>query len=182
MISQMSLMVKVIGQRSTSPGWKSDFWSFRQVDICRFTLSSLMMWHDIMVWRHDVMWSDGVTSWHHLTSLDKKTRRAQCGRARQCSDVFIWALLLYFIPKYTHCKTGWHDLTSFRSEEYTRNVFFLKKSCLYLCCNSAILSVPESYVQGMVQGLQNWNNSLSYKAFAVLVSILHEKCKGFKTP
>ncbi len=32
----------------------------------------------------------------------------------------------------THCKTGWHDLTSFRSEEYTWNVFFLKTSCLYL--------------------------------------------------
>ncbi len=42
--------------------------------------------------------------------------------------------------------------------------------------------MPESYVQGMVQGIQNWNRPLIYKAFAVLVSILHEKCKGSKTP
>ncbi len=81
-----------------------------------------------------------------------------------------------------HCKTTWHDLTSFQSEEYTRNVFFLKKSCLYLFCNYAILSVPESYVQGMVQAIQSWNSSLIYKSFAVLVTILHEKCKGSKTP
>ncbi len=54
--------------------------------------------------------------------------------------------------------------------------------CLYLFCNYAILSVPESYVQGMVKGIQNWNSSFIYKAFAVLVSILHEKRKGSKTP
>ncbi len=85
-----------------------------------------------------------------------------------------WAIVcLHFYDKNrscTHCKTGLHDLTP--------ECFFLKKSCFYLFSNYAILSVPESYVQGVVQGIQNLNSSLIYlftyslihKAFAVLVS------------
>ncbi len=115
-------------------------------------------------------------------------------RRKNCSTLI--SLVLYMPEGSSSCSCILHGhylsqcshdtlqnrLTSFRSEEYTRNVFFLKMSCLYLFCNCAILSVPESYVQCMVPGIQNLNSSLIYKAFAVLVSILHEKCKGSKTP
>ncbi len=40
--------------------------------------------------------------------------------------------------------------------------------------------MQESYVQSMVQDLQNWTSSHIYKAFAVLVSILHENAKALK--
>ncbi len=66
-----------------------------------------------------------------------------------------------------HCKTGWHDLTSFRSEEYTRFVFFLKKSCLYLFCKYAILSVPESYVLRNINMTQFKTKVPEWRCFVV---------------
>ena len=61
-IDWMNFMVKAIGQGCLVE--KRDFQSFRWVDLCRFTLSCLiMMSHDVMVWRH---------LWCHLTSLSKK--------------------------------------------------------------------------------------------------------------
>ena len=91
MKSGLSSMVKVIGQRSRSPGWKRDFLSFKggMVCICHFVMTP------------DVMWHHAATSWRHATSRHDimtffgnfwariLTRRACRGRAHQRSGVFI---------------------------------------------------------------------------------------------
>ncbi len=60
MISWTSLMVKVKGQRSRSPGQKTLFPGFSYLS--QDTKSWTMWWH------HDVMWRRGMTSWHDVTS------------------------------------------------------------------------------------------------------------------
>ncbi len=65
--------VKVIGQRSRSPFWKtwfSDF--FLWCDLCRLH-AAILSWHltscDVTARRHDVRWRHSVTSWHPLTTF-----------------------------------------------------------------------------------------------------------------
>ncbi len=57
--SRMNLMVKVVGQRSRSPGQKMWFFlSFRWADLCRFILSCHI--------RHVTAWCDVMASWRQF--------------------------------------------------------------------------------------------------------------------
>ncbi len=82
-ISRMSSKVKVIGQRSRSPGWKTWFSKFQMAELHRASLS----WHltscDVTAWRHDVTWHHITTSWRldiHWRLLSKNTDKEGTSR------------------------------------------------------------------------------------------------------
>ena len=90
-------MVKVIGQRSRAPGWKTKFQSFRRVGLCRFTLSCLMTSCGVMVWRHVTSHCDVILRlWAR-----KRRRKAWHGRARRQSGVFI--IFILWVAKIEFC-------------------------------------------------------------------------------
>ncbi len=101
-ISRKSLKVKVIGQRSRSPCWKTWFLKFQMDELHWASLSWHLTSYDGTAWRHDLTVRRHVTSWYDimtlrhdvLTSFDdfwarKLAKRARRGRACQRSGVFI---------------------------------------------------------------------------------------------
>ncbi len=90
-ISQMSLKVKVIGQRSRSPGWKNMISevSAGWITQSQFVITPDVMWRHGMTsydvtWRHGTAsWCHGMTSWHPLTTDKEGTSREGASTLRR---------------------------------------------------------------------------------------------------
>ncbi len=155
----MSSKVKVIGQRSRSPGWKN---VISEVSAGWITQSQFVISPDVM-WHHDMTsWHQGTTSWRHVTSLYSftksrhdvltsfddfwariLTKRARRGRARQRSGVFIWLVKTICSNYNSHV---WFEIV-FCNEKtgpvcvMTWAYCFLSGSCWLNCCHKTLVIV-----------------------------------------
>ena len=113
--SQITLMVKVIGQRRRSPGWKTWF-SFNFTAFSCFVWHATLLWY--LLWQHDVMWRHRMTSWRQMTSQNDvmtsnnisiaKTTITYTREVHQRWGVFIyfmWPYLFYILNENTWALT-----------------------------------------------------------------------------
>ena len=135
--SRSSLKVKVIGERSRSPGQKMWF--------SRFQMDWPVQIHFVIA--HDIRWCHRVTSWRHLTSLGKITDKEGTkwdspSRLRH----FHWLRiqLSFYTQRVTSNTKWWY--------------WYIIQLCvaLYVFCKIALWGLPVGHAQSQRRWVELW--------------------------